>query len=185
MQPNPILTPCHWKHSKPSLQSITVARAGRRFIHSTGDLMSNLHRGNKGLSYSNAWWESGSSSQRHKRRKCPQNHITLSSPPPLFSIFSISNSLPLVSTPCFHLCFLTLLYEFPCFSPLALIFFNISIKCSPSSLFIPGHLLLHLFLEKMCNCTAAVGVCFHIDAKEKCRFCSKVTELSRWNPILL
>lgn len=47
------------------------------FTHSTNDLIvSPLHQGIS--DYCNAWWESGSSSLTHKRRKCTQNKISVS-----------------------------------------------------------------------------------------------------------
>lgn len=50
--------------------SITLARPAWHFIHSADDLTvpPASSSGNKWLPRSNAWWESGSSSQRHKRR---------------------------------------------------------------------------------------------------------------------
>ena len=88
----------------------------------------------------------------------------------LFSTFSISNSRPLVSTPCFHLFFFCL-----CFMSFRVSALQLSLSLISPLNVLPYppfhfHLLLHPFLENMCNCTAAVGVCFHIDAKEKCRF---------------
>lgn len=123
------------------------------------------------LSNSNAWWESGSSSQRHKRRKCPQNHITL----PFFFLncnISLSGEDALLSLVC-------LLSSCFCFMSFSVSSPQLSFSLiSPPHLFFPLFTFPYLFLEKTCIRAASLGVCFHIGAQEKCRFCSKVTELS-------
>ncbi len=45
VQACPALTACEWKTLRAE-QSITMTRVGWGFIHSTGDLMAQLHQGN-------------------------------------------------------------------------------------------------------------------------------------------
>lgn len=86
--------------SRPTQPHTLHHNGAGSFIHSM--ISWPTSSGNKWLSHSRAWWESGSSSQRHKHRKTTQNHTTLFLFSSIFSPVSISSSginalLPLAS----------------------------------------------------------------------------------------
>lgn len=154
-----------------SLQSSTMAGAGWRFVHSSGDLTAQFIISD----YLTAMLDGNQEAPPRDTNAGSAHRITSLS---LFFFFKLQY-LPLwrrrPALTRLSSIFLFLLYEFPCFLPAALVFFNIP----PSSVFPPLHLSVSVFREDMYTaCAASLGVCFHISAQEKCRFCSKVTELS-------
>lgn len=108
-------------HTLPTEKTLTVYKAARWQELAAALFIALVIHGpvyNEWLSNSNAWWESGSSSLRHKRRKCPQNHITL----PFFFFLNCNISLSgedaLLSLVCLlssRFCFMS----FPVSSPLS------------------------------------------------------------------
>lgn len=171
----PNLTPCKWKtlpakltkhhddRSWLALLFIALVISCLNFIRGISDYLTAVLDG-----------KSGSSSQRHKRRKCPQNHITL----PFFFFFyllvptfSMPHSLPLASTACFHLPLFYCYVWFMIF-PVYLLHLSFSIICTLSlSPLISLLFFLHCFsalvsCEKIFKYTAALGVCFHISVRE-------------------
>lgn len=124
-------------------QSIMIVSTAWHFIHSTNDLIvSQLHQGIS--DYSNAWWESGSSSLRHKRRKCTQNHITLS----CFCLFQPSQYLALFLWqlhPAFT-CLSCILQSCFCFMSFPVPSLQPSFSLMPPSLFFFPALALFLFI---------------------------------------